>query len=49
MAGPPALPVQEKVRVVLAGELGTAATARQVKASDHAIATWTLPLPLTSR
>ena len=43
MARPTALPVEEKVRVVLAvlaGELTTAAAARQAKVSEQSISNW---------
>jgi transposase len=43
MARPTVLPVEEKVRVVLAvlaGELTTAAAARQVKVSEQSIGNW---------
>ncbi len=43
MARPTVLPVEEKVRVVLAvlaGELTTAAVARQAKVSEQSISNW---------
>ncbi len=43
MARPAVLPVEEKVRVVLAvlaGELTTAAAARQAKVSEQSISNW---------
>lgn len=43
MARPTALPVEEKVRVVLAvlaGELTTAVAARQTKVSEQSISNW---------
>jgi len=43
MARPSVLPVEEKVRVVLAvlaGELSTAAAARQAKVSEQSVSNW---------
>ena len=43
VARPTALPVEEKVRIVLAvlaGELNTAQAARQAKVSEHSVSDW---------